>query len=264
MRGVNAFRITAGSHELEVVRHGPSTGPQLVFLHEGLGSVSAWRAFPFEVAERAGLGCAVYSRWGYGLSDPVSLPRPVRYMHDEAETLVEVLRALHIDDAILFGHSDGASIALLYAGAEPSIRLRGLALEAPHVFVEDVSVESIAAIGAAYETGDLRDKLARHHQDVDGAFRGWNRVWLDPAFRDWNIESALSRIDVPMLLVQGEDDEYGTLAQLDAIERGAAGSVERVLLPSCGHAPHRDQPEMTRDAMVGFVDRLVTSNDGGQ
>jgi pimeloyl-ACP methyl ester carboxylesterase len=249
-------RLVAAGHALERAWHGPSPddAPTLVFLHEGLGSVSLWRDFPRSVADATGCGALVYSRWGYGASDPVTLPRPLTYMHDEAVTLREVLDVERIRDAILVGHSDGASIAII-AASDP--RVRALVLEAPHVFCEDISVESIAAAKDAFAHGDLRARLARHHADVDGAFWGWNRAWLDPGFRAWNIEEYVPRVRAPTLVVQGEDDEYGTLAQLDAIERGARVKVERVVLAKCGHSPHRDQPERTRKAIVGFVKRIL-------
>jgi len=248
--------IVAAGHRLESVWIGPppDEAPTLVFLHEGLGSVSMWRDFPKRIAEMAGSGALVYSRWGYGASDPVTLPRPLSYMHDEAMTLTEILAAQKIRDAVLVGHSDGASIAIM-AAAAPSVR--ALVLEAPHVFCEDVSVKSIAAAADAFTRGDLRARLLRHHGDnVDGAFWGWNRAWLDPGFRAWNIEEYLPRVRVPTLVVQGEDDEYGTLAQLDAIERGAGARVERVVLSACGHAPHRDRPAETLAAIADFLARV--------
>jgi pimeloyl-ACP methyl ester carboxylesterase len=241
------------------VWHGPSPdrAPTLVFLHEGLGSVSAWREFPERLARATGMGALVYSRWGYGRSDPVSLPRPLTYMQDEAlASLPEVLDEAGVRTCVLFGHSDGASIALVFAGSgrPQAARVRGLALEAPHVFVEELSIASIAAARDAYagET-DLRERLARHHADVEGAFRGWNDAWLDPAFRSWNIEELLPRVRVPALVVQGVDDPYGTLAQIDAVERRSGGAVTRVVLPECGHAPHRDRPDDVEAAVVAFV-----------
>jgi pimeloyl-ACP methyl ester carboxylesterase len=177
-------------------------------------------------------------------------------MHDEGETtLPELLDACKVQTCVLVGHSDGGSIAIVHAGsgARPG-RVRGLALEAPHVFVEDVSVKSIAESREAFERGPLREGLAKYHDDPDGAFWGWNRAWLDPGFRAWNIESYLPKIEVPILVIQGEDDPYGTLAQVDAIARGALHAhVDRLVLPKCGHAPHRDCPEETIDAIARFV-----------
>lgn len=253
--------LRAGGRRLEYAWHGPppEQAPTLVFLHEGLGCVSLWRDFPARLAEATGCGALVYSRAGYGRSDPAPLPRPVGFMHDEAlRVLPEVLDAAGVRDAVLVGHSDGASIALVHAGSGRAGRVRALALEAPHVFVEDVSVESIARIGRAYRETGLRAKLARHHgANVDCAFLGWNGVWLDPEFRAWNIEEYLPRVAVPVLVVQGEADEYGTPAQVEAVRRGAGGPVETLLLPGVGHAPHRDAPEATLDAMAEFVGRVA-------
>jgi pimeloyl-ACP methyl ester carboxylesterase len=249
--------LEAGGHRLEYAWHGPppDRAPTLVFLHEGLGCVSLWRDFPARLAEATGCGALVYSRAGYGRSDPVPLPRPVRFMHDEGlRVLPEVLDAAGVRGAVLVGHSDGASIALIHAGSGAAGRVRALALEAPHVFVEDLTVASIAAIGGAYRDAGLRARLARHHGgNVDCAFQGWNGVWLDPEFRAWNVEEYLPRIAVPVLLVQGGADEYGTLAQVEAIRRRAAGPVETVVLPGVGHSPHRDAPDATLGAMTRFV-----------
>jgi pimeloyl-ACP methyl ester carboxylesterase len=232
----------------------------LVFLHEGLGSAEQWRDFPAQVGNATERSTVAYSRVGYGGSAPVELPRPLTYMQDEAkEFLPRLLDALAIHSAILVGHSDGGSIALVHAALDARSkrrRIRGVIAEAPHVFVEDVSVASIARAREAYETGDLRDKLARYHgPNVDGAFRGWNDAWLDPGFRSWNIEEYLPDIEAPVLVIQGDDDPYGTRAQVDAIVRQAGGPVETLMLAKCGHAPHRDQPEATLAAMVAFVKR---------
>lgn len=245
--------IVAAGARLEVERIGGAGQTTLVFLHEGLGSVSMWRDFPRAVAEVTGCPTLIYSRVGYGCSDPVERPRPLTFMHDEARrALPEVLSQEGIEDAILIGHSDGASIALIYAG-ESRPFVRGLILAAPHVFVEEVCVRSIEQVREAYGRTDLRDKLARHHTDVDGAFYGWADAWLDPDFRRWDITGFLSGIRAPMLVIQGEDDEYGTVAQVDAVEGGVAGRFERLMLPRCGHSPHRDQPEATLAAMVRFI-----------
>jgi pimeloyl-ACP methyl ester carboxylesterase len=251
--------VHAAGHRLEYAWHGPrpADGPTLVFLHEGLGSVSLWRDFPARVAEATGLGALVYSRWGYGASDPVTLPRPLTYMHDEARAAAEVLSALEVRDAVLIGHSDGASIALIYAGSEPRPDLRGLVLEAPHVFAEEVAIRSIAQAAEDYRITDLRVRLARHHRDPDGAFWGWNRAWLDPGFRQWNLEALLPGVKVPTLAIQGLDDAYGTLAQVEAIRRQSGAAVEVLTLPACGHAPHRDQPDATLRAIVEFVKRVA-------
>lgn len=228
-------------------------GPTLVFLHEGLGSVAMWRDFPQHVADATALSTLTYSRAGYGRSTSVTSPRTPHYMHDEALiVLPALLDALGITDPILIGHSDGASIALIHVGA--GIRpVRAMVAMAPHVFVEELSISSIAAAKQAFSHTDLRARLGRYHDDVDSAFWGWNDIWLSPSFRNWNIEASLPRIACPLLLIQGRDDEYGTLAQLDAIERQVAGRVERLELDDCGHSPQRDQPQATVGAIAGFV-----------
>jgi pimeloyl-ACP methyl ester carboxylesterase len=237
----------------------PESAPTLVFLHEGLGSVSTWRDFPDRLAERTGCGALVYSRAGYGKSSSVTLPRPVRFMHDEAEVFGRILEQTAIRDAILVGHSDGASISLIFAGSGRASSLRGLVLEAPHVFTEPSGLASIARMTEIYRTSDLRKRLARHHgANTETAFRGWNDVWLNLDFQKWNIEDVLPQIQVPMLILQGEDDEYGTWRQVEAIERQSGGPVKAVAIPACGHAPHREQPERTLEEMAGFVDRLRT------
>jgi pimeloyl-ACP methyl ester carboxylesterase len=242
--------------DYELIAARDAAAPTLILLHEGLGSIGQWRDFPTRLAAATGCAALVYSRLGYGRSAPLEQKRRVDYMHVEALEVLPALRdVLAIADPILVGHSDGASIALIHAGA-PRWQVRALILEAPHVFVEDVSVASIAAAKTAYETTDLRARLARYHDDVDGAFRGWNDIWLDPAFRAWNIEDCLPRIACPTLVIQGADDEYGTIAQLDAIATQIGGPVETLLLPDCKHSPHRDQAEAALAAMARFVATL--------
>ncbi len=232
----------------------PESAPTLVFLHEGLGSTSLWKDFPDKLAERTGCGALVYSRAGYGKSDPVPLPRPVRFMHDEATVLPKVLEAAGVRESILVGHSDGASIALIHAGCDQPDGLLGLILEAPHVFTEPSGLESIAKIAEVYRTTDLRDRLARHHgANVDVAFWGWNGVWLDPGFRAWNLEEFLPGIRVPILVLQGDRDEYGTWRQVEAIERQAGGRVEPVRVRDCGHSPHREQESVALEAMAEWL-----------
>lgn len=228
--------------------------PALVFLHEGLGCVALWKGFPGDVSVATGCRVIVYSRFGYGASDPVALPRPLTYMHEEGlDVLPAVLDAAGVDRCLLIGHSDGASIAIIHAGGVRDARVEGLVLMAPHVFNEELSVSSIEKARDAYRQG-LRAKLARYHGDnVDCAFRGWNDAWLDPGFLDWNIEPYLPGIDVPALVIQGRDDEYGTLAQVEAIEQQSGGPVGTCLLDDCGHSPHRDQPDATREAIAAFV-----------
>lgn len=249
--------LRADGRRLEYTWHGPppDEAPTLVFLHEGLGCVSTWRDFPARAAEATGCGALVYSRAGYGKSDPVKLPRPTSFMHDEALfTLPEVLNEAGVREAVLVGHSDGGSIALIYAGCTRDARLRALVLEAPHVFVEELSVESIGNAAEQYREGRLKAALERHHGgNTECAFWGWNQVWLDPAFHSWNIEEYLTGIAVPVLVIQGEEDEYGTLRQVEAIERGCRGPVRSIVLPDCGHSPHRDQPERTLGEVTSFV-----------
>jgi pimeloyl-ACP methyl ester carboxylesterase len=233
--------------------------PALVFLHEGLGSAGLWRDFPSRLAARTGCGAVVYSRAGNGFSPVLDGPRRAGYMHDEAlRELPRLLAALAIDDALLVGHSDGASIALIFA-AEHSGAIRGLVLEAPHLFVEDVSIASIAGIRERYETTDLGRRMKRHHADAERTFYGWNDVWLSPEFRDWNIESFASRVRVPVLAVQGTADEYGTLDQLERLA-SLAPRVDRLVLADCGHAPHRDRPLVVEGAIAAWVEERVAPN----
>ena len=244
--------------------------PMLVFLHEGLGSLAMWKDFPSRCAQATGCGALIYSRYGYGNSDALEEPRGVDFMHNEAlKTLPELLEKLGVEQPILLGHSDGGSIALIHAGgvhtggihtAGSGRPVRGLILMAPHVMVEDISISSIEAAKRAYETTSLRDKLARYHSDPDSAFRGWNDIWLRPDFRAWNIEEYLPRITCPVLAIQGEDDEYGTMEQIERIARSISG-VEVLELKDCGHSPHRDQPEAVIEAATRFVSRI--KNDHG-
>ncbi len=230
--------------------------PPLVFLHEGLGSIAMWRDFPARVAAATGCDAVVYSRHGYGNSSPLDAPRAVEYMHDEAlDVLPRLLDELGVARPVLVGHSDGASIALLHAGASGR-PVAGVVAMAPHVMVEDVSIAAIEAARVAYASTDLRDRLARHHADVDSAFLGWNRVWLDPAFRAWNIESCLAGIRCPLLAIQGEDDAYGTMEQLRRIAAHVP-AAELVALAACRHSPHRDRPDAVEAAIAAFVDRIA-------
>lgn len=235
---------------------GDAARPWLVFLHEGLGSVSLWRDFPEKVARQTGCRTLIYSRRGYGQSDGLDAPRTVRFMHEEAaDVLPKVLVSLGIERPILAGHSDGASIALIHASAAAN-GVAGVVAMAPHVMVEAISVESIAKVAETYETTDLRARLARHHEHVDDAFYGWARTWLSPAFRTWTLAAEVSRLTCPLLLIQGTDDEYGTLAQLDAIEADAKGLVQRLVLSPCGHSPHRDREAAVLEAITAFVARV--------
>jgi pimeloyl-ACP methyl ester carboxylesterase len=252
--------IVADGKRLEAVAHGPPPDEALtmVMLHEGLGCVALWRDFPAQLAAATGWGVFTYSRAGYGRSDPVELPRPLDYMTREARfSLPAVLGAIGFQRGILLGHSDGASIAAIYAGEHSDDRVKGLVLMAPHVFTEASGLNSIEQARRAYETGDLKPRLAKYHADVDVAFRGWNGAWLDPRFRAWNIEDAVGRWRVPALLIQGDDDPYGTLKQIRAIEARSPAPVKSLILEACGHSPQTDQPQATLDAIVELSADLI-------
>lgn len=243
---------------------GPSPSaqaPTLVFLHEGLGCVQMWRDFPRQLTAVTGLGALNYSRVGYGRSDAAVLPRRCDYMHDEAQqALPQVLDAFNIESAILVGHSDGGSIALIHAGSESGTRVKALILLAPHVFVEALSIASISEAAKLYRSTDLPERLARYHgESVDQTFWGWNDIWLHQDFRQWNIEHYLPRVTVPVLLLQGENDQYGTPAQLQAIESGVRGPTERHLFSDCAHSVHREQLEATLSACSAFLVPFTTS-----
>jgi pimeloyl-ACP methyl ester carboxylesterase len=237
----------------------------MVFLHEGLGSVSMWRNFPARLCNALGWRGLLYSRPGYGRSPAHQPGEPWApdFMHQQALTLLPALLAAlgidtHQQPPWLFGHSDGGSIALIHAAGFPD-RVAGAVVLAPHILVEGISVRSIEQARAAFEQGDLRQRLARHHDNPDAAFHGWNRVWLSPAFRAWNLAAELRHIRCPLLAVQGLDDEYGTLAQIRGIAR-AAPQTQLLALPACGHSPHRDQPETLIAAVQRFVNPADTAN----
>ena len=239
-----------------------SAWPPIVMLHEGLGSVSQWRDFPERVAAATGSEVFVYSRYGYGGSSPLEEPREVSYMQNEAEVVLpKLLEEAAIHGPVLLGHSDGASIALLYAARFPD-SATALILEAPHVFVEELTVESIAQAKIAYQTTDLPEKLARHHQDADRTFWGWNDIWLDQRFRSWNIEPCLDFIRCPVLVIQGRDDEFGTIKQIEAIQ-ARIQATRLALLPECRHSPHRDQTEATLRQIATFVNSLRVARNAG-
>lgn len=262
-------RYLVDGHSLEALkieaRH--RNLPTIVMLHEGLGSVAHWKDFPTQLAEETGAGVFAYSRYGHGASDALQEPRSVSYMHHEAQmVLPEILRKARIARPILLGHSDGASIAIIYAGTFPN-NPAGLILEAPHIFVEDLSVSSIAEARVAYERTELPRRLQRYHANAESLFWGWNNIWLDPNFRDWNIESFLELIRCPVLVLQGAQDEYGTIRQVQTIQAKIPGA-SAVLLDDCQHAPHRDQ----RQAILAAISRFLRSipsfamciRDGGQ
>jgi pimeloyl-ACP methyl ester carboxylesterase len=247
--------LVAGGHRLEY-RWLPATRDgfaPLVFLHEGLGSIDLWRDFPDALAGRTGRAALVYSRYGYGRSDPLAGPRGPDYLEREAlETLPEILALRGIERPVLVGHSDGATIALIYAAAHPDA-VGALLLEAPHVFVEDVTIKGIEVARAAFAAGRVRERLAPYHTDVDATFRGWADAWTDPRFRTLDLTPSLPAIRCPVLVIQGEQDQYGTAAQVEAIRRGVIGRVETRLLPECGHAPHVEQRGIVLEAMARFL-----------
>lgn len=253
--------VEAGGYRLEYEWLGPppDAAPTVVMLHEGLGSVAMWRDFPAAIQDRTGLGVCVYSRWGYGKSDPChDLPQPTDYLHRHARgALPELLHALGIDRPILLGHSDGASIALIYAGEGIEPAPLGVIAMAPHVFVEQVTTNAIARARVAFEAEGLRQALSKYHADVDSAFFTWNLAWLSPDFiHNWNLESCVETMRCPLTVIQGTDDEYGTEKQYDAIGARYPGDADIVVLPQCGHSPHRDRRDATLDAIAAHVGNL--------
>jgi pimeloyl-ACP methyl ester carboxylesterase len=253
---VRRGEIAIDGRRLECASWGPApdVAQTLVLLHEGLGSVALWRDFPEALVAATGCGVFAWSRFGYGGSDAVQLPRPMTYMHDEAlNVLPRVLDAAGVRRAVLIGHSDGGSIAAIHAGAVQDARVAGVVLIAAHFFVEDINIASIAAIKANYEQGDLRQRLARYHRDVDVAFRGWNDAWLDPRFRAFDIIDEVRRVRVPVLALQGADDPYGTPEQLRMLEREATCPVDTRLIAGARHAPHLEAKDATLAAIVPFV-----------
>lgn len=235
----------------------PDKAPTIVMLHEGLGCVALWRDFPEKVAKASGMGVFVYSRAGYGQSDGVDLPRPLDFMTREATgPLPQILDAIGVQKCILFGHSDGATIAAIHAGSIEDFRVRGLIVMAPHFFTEPMGLKAIAEAKTAFEDGDLRDKLGRYHRDVDVAFYGWNGVWLDPDFKAWNVADVIDYIRVPILAIQGRDDQYGTLAQVQEIETRAYAPVDLVVIDACKHAPHLEATERVLAEVAEYAARL--------
>jgi pimeloyl-ACP methyl ester carboxylesterase len=243
----------------------PDEAPTLVLLHQGLGCVGMWERFPEQLAAATGCGVFAYSRQGYGQSSLAMLPRPLNFMTDEArDTLPRVLEAIGFRRGILVGHSDGASIAAIYAGSHQDHRVRGLVLIAPHFICEDVTIAAITEALAAYEQGELRERLARWHADVDHTFLGWTDVWLKGNFRAWDISEYLAYIRVPILLVQGTDDQYGTMRQIEIAQEECYCPVEVALLPGARHVPQRETPEATLQAVGGFIQRLLQIDCLGQ
>lgn len=259
--------VDLGDQRLEYRMIGPrpDEAPTLVMLHEGLGCVGLWGDFPERLAAAAsGAGVFIYSRAGYGKSSVVALPRPVSFMHDEAqEVLPRVLDAIGFRRGILVGHSDGASIAAIYAGSVQDHRVRGVVLMAPHFFTEDMGIAAITDAHEAYTSGELRRKLARWHDDVDAAFHTWNDIWLNPDFRAWDITEELAYIRVPVLILQGRNDKYGTLRHLEVAQQECYCPVEATLL-DVGHSPHREAPAATLEAVSQFVNRLLRDHREGE
>ena len=257
--------IAAADLEYRMIGPAPADAPTIVMLHEGLGSAGLWGDFPERLQAATGAGIFLYSRAGYGASTPVKLPRPVDYMHIEAlDVLPKLLDQIGFRRGLLLGHSDGASIAAIYAGSHQDHRVEGVAMIAPHFIVEDVSVTSIAKIKTAYETTELKAKLARWHRDVDNAFYGWNGAWLNPAFRNWDISEYLAYIRVPIAILQGVDDEYGTMRQVEIAREECYCPVDVTVIPGAGHQPHREAPGATLDAIQEFANAVLRVHDGSQ
>jgi pimeloyl-ACP methyl ester carboxylesterase len=259
--------LCIGDADLEYRMIGPSPeqAPTIVLLHEGLGSAALWGDFPEKLQAATGAGVFVYSRAGYGASSPVKLPRPLDYMHREAlEVLPKLLDAIGFRRGLLVGHSDGASIAAIYVGGIQDHRVRAIALIAPHFVVEDISVASIAEIKTSYETTELRAKLARWHKDVDNAFYGWNGAWLDPKFCTWDISEYLAYIRVPVAIIQGADDRYGTMRQVEIAQEECYCPVDVTLLSGAGHSPHREAPGATLNAISDFASAVLRTHEGSR
>ena len=251
-------RIVVAGDALEYSCFGPTpdAAPTLVLLHEGLGCTALWRDFPQKLARETGMGVFVYSRAGYGGSDPVELPRPLDYMTREAvNVLPELLDKIGFQSGALLGHSDGATIAAIYAGTILDERLCGLVLMAPHFFTEDIGLSAIADAKENFDNRDLRSRLAKYHSDVDSAFRGWNDSWLNPDFKAWNVADVLDNLNVPVLALQGREDQYGTLAQIDVVAQKVSGSVTTAILEECRHSPFLEKPAETMRAVVEFIAR---------
>jgi pimeloyl-ACP methyl ester carboxylesterase len=251
--------------EYRMIGPRPDAAPTIVMLHEGLGSVGLWGDFPDQIAAATGAGVFVYSRAGYGRSSKGKLPRSTRFMHEEAcDVLPRVLDAIGFQRGFLLGHSDGASIAAIYAGSVQDHRVRGLVLEAPHFFTEEMGIAEIERAREAFVSGMFREKLARWHDDVDCAFRSWSEPWTDPQFRKWDITDALAYIRVPILIVQGDQDQYGTLKQLDVAKEECFCPVETAVLPGIRHVPHREAPELTIKIIAHFIHRLLHDHREGE
>jgi pimeloyl-ACP methyl ester carboxylesterase len=244
--------------EYRMIGPRPDAAPTIVMLHEGLGSVGLWGQFAEKIAAATGIGVFAYSRAGYGNSTGAKLPRGTSFMDEEArEVLPRVLTAIGFRRGFLLGHSDGASIATIYAGSVQDHRVRGIVLIAPHFFTEEMGLAEIRRARKSFDSGGLRERLKAYHADVDTAFRGWNEPWLHPDFQKWDITDALGYIRVPILIVQGENDQYGTLKQIEAAQQECFCPVEAVVLPGIRHIPYREAPEATLGAVAEFINRLT-------
>ncbi|MDB5609097.1 MAG: alpha/beta hydrolase [Bradyrhizobium sp.] len=250
--------IGASDLEYRMIGPAPDEAPTIVMLHEGLGSAGLWGDFPDKLQAATKAGVLVYSRAGYGASTPVTLPRPLDYMHVEAlDVLPKLLDKISFRHGLLLGHSDGASIAAIYAGGHQDHRVQGVAMIAPHFVVEEMGLASIAETRKAYETNSLRAKLARWHGDVDNTFYGWSDVWLDPKFRNWDISDYLAYIRVPVAIVQGADDQYGTIRQIEIAQEESYCPVDVTMIPGAGHSPHREVPGATLEAISEFANAVL-------
>ena len=244
---------------LEYACYGPAPdrAPTIVMLHEGLGCVALWRDFPQLVAQATGMGVFVWSRQGYGQSGPAPLPKPLDFMTREAvDILPRVLDRIGLRRGILFGHSDGATIAAIYGGSVSDMRVRGLILMAPHFFTEPGGLAEIEAARREFGRGDMRARMGKYHRDPEATFRGWNDAWLDPGFRDWNVAEVIDYLRVPVLAIQGAEDQYGTLAQIEEIDNRIYAPLDIEILQGCKHAPHLEQPQQTLAAITAFARRL--------
>jgi len=254
------FFVKAAGHRLRLRKLSRTEGdsqdgrPTLVFLHEGLGSIEMWHDFPAILAETTACDCLIYDRWGHGRSDALDVQRTLRYVHHEAlDSLPEVLNHSNVDDAILIGHSDGGSIALIFAAEYPEI-LRGIITEAAHVFVEEITLEGIREALDIYNNTDLKQRLARYHgTNTEKIFRAWHETWLQPEFKSWDIQDCLPKVKCPVLVIQGEDDQYGTAAQVEAIAHQVTGPSKVLLLPNCAHIPHRESKDRVAQEMTEFI-----------
>ncbi|HEY9758726.1 MAG TPA: alpha/beta hydrolase [Oculatellaceae cyanobacterium] len=246
--------------EYRMIRGSNYSKPTIVFLHEGLGSIAQWRGFPDNVCSATGCSGLVYNRAGYGNSSPAKLPRTIDFMHQEGQVVLpELLKKFNVQNAIFVGHSDGGSIALIFA-ANPTIPVHSMVLIAPHVFVEDITVQSISRAQEEYVRGNLKSRFAKYHPHTDHTFLSWSNSWLNPEFRKWNIQPFLPEIKIPVLVIQGEQDEFGTFKQVEAIQKECSGAVDVVLIPECGHRPHIEFPETTLACTIRFIQQSLSRN----